>query len=449
LSTRQLSEEAAGFALDLSWADVPEAVRSQLAWLLLDHAAVCAAGRTVPAARIAADYASAAHAGGDATALLDGRALATPGAAWANGVLANVLDFDDGHRFAKGHPGAIVIPAALAAAQAVDATVEEFLVAVLVGYEIAIRAGVRQHERMPLYHASGSWGALGAAAAVGRLIGLERRRLGHALGIAEYHGPIALMPRAVADPAMTKDATGWGAFLGVSSAMLAQRGYTALAPSFAEEAELRLGDRWDVLDVYVKPYPCCRWTQPAIEAALALVRAQGALDPGRIRSVAIHTFAAAAGLSRRRPTTTEEMQYSLTWPVAVALVAGRFGIAEALHEPVAEGVAAVESVTTVEVLPELTAAFPARRLAEIVLEQADADVLRSGRLEALGEPGSPEWRSVIEEKARSFLAPTAGPPPERLGGLGADEIVDLLSRGLGAREDAATRPARPVVEPRA
>jgi 2-methylcitrate dehydratase PrpD len=431
-----IRDEVADFVLGLRWLDVPEHVRWQLAWLLLDHAAVCVAGRTAPAARIAADYASAAHRGDDATALLDGRRLAMPGAAWANGVLANVLDFDDGHRLTKGHPGAIVLPAALAAVQTVDATAEDLLVAVLVGYEIAIRAGVYQHERMPLYHASASWGALGAAAAVGRLIGLSPMQLGHALGVAEYHAPIALMSRAVADPAMTKDATGWGAFLGVSSAMLAQRGYTALTPSFAEEVELRLGQRWDVLDVYVKPYACCRWTQPAIEAAIALVHTGSGLDPGRIRTVVIRTFAAAAGLSRRRPTTTEEMQYSLTWPVAVALVEGRFGVAEALYELASDAVVAVESATTVEVLPELTAAFPARRFAEVVLELADGSVLRSGRMEAPGEPGSPDWRSVIEGKARSFLAPTgaipASPLATRLGGLGAQEIVELLSEGLAS-----------------
>ena len=54
----------------------------------------------------------------------DGRRLSASGAAWANGVLANVLDFDDGHRLTKGHPGAVVIPAALAAAQRADATAD-------------------------------------------------------------------------------------------------------------------------------------------------------------------------------------------------------------------------------------------------------------------------------------------------------------------------------------
>ena len=144
--------------------------------LLADLAAVCVAGRPAPASELAAAYASAVHPGDEATALLDGRRLGAVGAAWCNGVLANVLDYDDGHRLTKGHPGAVVIPAALAAAQLADATAEELLLAVVVGYEIAIRAGVALHARDDGYHASGAWGGLGAAAAAARLLGLGRDR---------------------------------------------------------------------------------------------------------------------------------------------------------------------------------------------------------------------------------------------------------------------------------
>ena len=119
------------FATGLTWADVPAAVQRRLAWLTLDLATVSVAARELPSVAIAADYASSVHAGIEATALLDGRGLAAPGAAFANGVLANALDFDDGHRITKGHPGAIVIPAALAAAESRGASCEEFLAAVV------------------------------------------------------------------------------------------------------------------------------------------------------------------------------------------------------------------------------------------------------------------------------------------------------------------------------
>jgi len=162
----------------------------------------------------------------------------------------------------------VVIPAALAVAEAAGVSCEEFLTAVVAGYELAIRAGVRQHARWPMYHGSGSWGAVGAAVAAARLLRLDHDQFAHAVGLAEYHGPIALIMRTVAEPAMTKDGIGWGAMVGVSSAMLAQRGFTATGSELlAGEPLDDLGTRWDLMDLYVKPYPCCRWAQPAIEAA--------------------------------------------------------------------------------------------------------------------------------------------------------------------------------------
>jgi 2-methylcitrate dehydratase PrpD len=141
VSARAVAAQVDAFARELSWADVPSHVQRQLGLLLLDHAAICEGGRLAPASRIAAEHASEIYGGDAATSLLDGRRLSVPGAAWANGVLANALDFDDGHRLTKGHPGAIVIPAALAVVEHVGASVEELYASILVGYEVAIRAG--------------------------------------------------------------------------------------------------------------------------------------------------------------------------------------------------------------------------------------------------------------------------------------------------------------------
>jgi 2-methylcitrate dehydratase PrpD len=275
---------------------------------------------------------------------------------------------------------------------------------------------------MPLYHASGSWGALGAAAACGRLLGLSEGALGHALGLAEYHAPIALMSRAVTDPAMTKDALGWGAFVGVSSALLAASGFTALTPSFLDGPRLGLGERWDVLDVYVKPYPCCRWSQPAIEAALRLRRDPAWRGSESVVRVVVETFEPADTLSRRLPATTEELQYSLTWPVAVALTRGRLDVDEVLD--LGDLPVQLERTIVVQTVPELTAAFPARRQSEVVVEWAEGTSLRSGRVEAGGEPDDPGWTALIEAKAERFLSADLRAP-------GAGALFGLLAASAG------------------
>jgi len=408
-------------------AELPADVRAHLELLLADLGAVCVAGRPAPASRLAAEYASAAHPGDAATALVDGRRVGVLGAAWANGVLANVLDMDDGHRLTKGHPGAVIIPAVLAAAQAADATLDDVLAATAVGYEVAIRAGVALHARDDSYHASGAWGALGAAAAAARLFGLDAEATRHALGLAEYHAPIAPIMRSCADPAMTKDACAWGAWLGVSSALMAQGDFTSVAAQFLDSDLSDLGDRWALQELYVKAYPCCRWTQGAIRAALSLIGDDGP-PAAAVETVTIRTFAAADGLAKVQPTTTEEAQYNLVWPVATVLARGRFGVEEVLGPFDDPLVAEIAARTTVVVDDELTAAFPARRFAAIEVVRRDGSVAATEPVEALGEPGDPGWDAVVREKVAALVGPgdLAPPPVGGLAGADAAQLVGLL-----------------------
>lgn len=414
----------AGRALEfiggLRWADVPQYARQRIEALLRDFTAVTCAGSSTPTAQIAAEYAVAQHAGEQATLLHNGRRASAVGAAWANGVLANALDFDDGHRLVKGHPGANVIPAALAIAETIDAPREEVLAAITVGYEVAVRAGIALHARNAEYHGSGAWGAIGAAAAAARLLRLDPAWVRHALGLAEYHAPMAPIMRSVADPAMTKDACGWGAMTGTSSALLAADGFTATNCVVLEalcEASSGLGRRWHVDDLYIKAFPCCRWSQPAIAAALAVRRGYD-VDPPAIARVIVGTFAAAAALSRTAPTTTEQAQYSLVWPVAAALIQGDFGVAHVLP-PAFDDVPTHDLANriTVQVDPVLEAAFPGLRRAAVAVETIDGTRYSSELTEAPGEPDDPHWAAIIDAK----LAQHAGRLPAQ------SPLIRLLS----------------------
>ncbi len=426
--------ELSDFVLGLRWSDVPAPVRRRLGFLLRDFVAVSIAGRRTETARLVADFAAAEQSGDSSVSLFDGRRLGCTGAAFANGVLGNALDYDDGHRFVKGHPGCNVVPAAVASAQLANAALHDLLVAIAVGYEVAIRAGMALHRRSETYHASGAWGGVGAAAASARLLGLPAEQLGHALGLAEYHAPDAPIMRSVADPAMTKDACGWGAFIGATSALLAARRFTAVAGTFAGEKSADLGERWRVLDVYVKRYPCCRWTQPAIEAALAL-RAETELDPATIERIEIRSFGAVAGLADGIPRTTEAAQYSVSWPVACALAHGRFGVDDVLGAALSDAtVARLGTRTTAVVDPGFERQFPARRLGAVTIE-ARRRRYRSGTFEAPGEPDDPGWEQLVAAKFDRHARPVIGDCPapdgsERVGALGADELLQRLAGTL-------------------
>ncbi|MFT4009729.1 MAG: MmgE/PrpD family protein [Nocardioidaceae bacterium] len=434
-------ERLVDFAVTLTWEQVPRGVRNHVAVLAADLVASSVAGRLTPTSRIAAEVAADLYGGQESLAWFDGRRLSVSGAAFANAVMANALDFDDGHRLTKGHPGAIVIPTAVAVAQRTGASLTELMTAVVLGYEVGIRAGIVQHDRRAEYHSTGSWGSVGAAVAAGRLLGLDRAQMRHAIGLAEYHGPISLIMRSVDDPQMTKDGIGWGAQVAVSSAVLAQSGFTAVQPDFLAAADFgSVGAEWVVQDVYVKPFPCCRWGQSAIAAALEV--RQQVPNPADIARVEIRTFAAAAALSDRRPVTTEEAQYNLVWPVAAALRHGHYEVADVVSGFDDPAVHALADRITVTVDPELTAGFPDVRRAGVSVVLGDGSRIDSGLLEAHGEPGGAQWREVVatkvEQQLGRQLAPGDVDPPEvSLGDLGVDELLAALA--YATRPDT-TRP---------
>ena len=151
-------------------------------------------------------------------------------------------------------------------------------------------------------------------------------------------------------------------------------------------------------------------------------------DPAAIGSVTIHTFAAADGLSRRHPETTEDMQYSLVWPVATALVRGAFGVDEVLAGFDDPRVARIVDRVRVEVDPGFSDAFPARRLARVELELDDGRLLRSGAVEAGGEPASSRLGADrAREGARGCSGRAARVRTDRVAGLGRDELSALLA----------------------
>ena len=416
------------FVRDLRWADVPPAVREHVRLLLADLAAVCVAGRPAPASELAAAYASAVHPGDEATALLDGRRLGAVGAAWCNGVLANVLDYDDGHRLTKGHPGAVVIPAALAAAQLADATAEELLLAVVVGYEIAIRAGVALHARDDGYHASGAWGGLGAAAAAARLLGLDATAIHHAIGLAEYHAPIAHIMRSVAQPAMTKDACAWGASVGVSSALMAAGGFTSVDAAFLEEDASDLGSVLAARGalpqgVPLLPLVAGRDPRGARGARRRAARAGGRRG-GHDHDVRRRRRARQGpALRRRRRRSTTSSGRSRTSSPPAASPSPTSSARGTTPESSRSWTAPAWSID-----PSLTDAFPARRLTAVEIALRDGRRLAAGPLEAAGEPGADDWPEVVAAKVAEHVDPDrdlAG--AGRIASLGAATPAELLA----------------------
>ena len=387
----ELTSYAIDFTLKTRWDDLPDAVQHQAKRCFMDTLGAMVAGSQTPVAAIMRKTALEQFGGDQATIIVTGERVSAAGAALANGFFGNALDIDDGYRNVKGHPGACALPPVLAAAQLTgECTGSEFLTALVVAYELGIRAGVIRHATYQAYHSSGSWGAIAGAASAGRLLGLSDRQLFHAMGCAEYHAPIAPMMKGIDTPAMGKDSIGWGCLVAVLSAVMARDGFTGICPLFDDAPDAKrvedLGHEWEILNLYFKPYAACRWGQPAVAGALKIVR-EHQLMPDRIRCIRVRTFEAATRLPNGHPRNTEEAQYSLAFPVAAALMDGEVGPAQVLpprlYNP--ELLALLDRVST-EAAPEFEAEFPAKAPAEVIVETYTGETFRSGRIEAMWEP---------------------------------------------------------------
>ncbi|MDJ0889413.1 MAG: MmgE/PrpD family protein [Desulfobacterales bacterium] len=413
---RTLTDHAIDFTLNIRWEEMPAEVRHQAKRCLLDTLGALIAGSQTPVADIMRKTALEQFSGDQATIMVSGERASATGAALANGFFGNAFDIDDGYRPTKGHPGACALPPVLAAAElAGECSGREFLTALVIAYELGIRAGIIRHATYDVYHSSGSWGAVAGAAAAGRLLGFSAKQILHAMGAAEYHAPIAPMMKGIDTPSMGKDSIGWGCMVAVMSALMARDGFTGIRPLFDDAPEAgvmeSLGNKWEILNLYFKPYATCRWGQPAVAGALKIVR-ENQLAPNQIDRIRVRTFEAATRLPNDHPRDTEEAQYNLAFPVAAALLDGEVGPAQVLpprlHAP--ELLSLLDRVTT-EVAPEFDAEFPAKAPAEVVVETTDGQTFHSGRIEALWEPpDNLPTDGELDTKFRWLVEPVLGVP---------------------------------------
>jgi len=406
------------FSLERAPEAMPQSARETAARLLLDTLGIGAAAAPMEAGRIARETARLLYGTAEpayaARMLFDGRTASVAGAAYAAATQIDNLDGHDGYNPTKGHIGVAVVPALVALAQhRPDLSGPEALAALIVGYEVAGRAGIALHATVSDYHTSGAWNALGVAALAARLRGLDARTLREALGIAEYHGPRSQMMREIAHPTMLHDGSGWGALAGVSAAILAERGSSGAPALTIEGSEVvehwaDLGRFWQIEHQYVKPYPVCRWAHPAIDAARELRAAHG-VEPAQITGVRVHTFANAARLFARMPETTSQAQYSLPFAVACMLVHGRIGLEQIAGAALADRrVEAIVARTTVAEAHRHERRFPAGRWADVELLLDDGRALRSGDTEARGGPSRPFDTDAVVAKFTELAAPVLG-----------------------------------------
>jgi 2-methylcitrate dehydratase PrpD len=411
-AARTLSTFASGLRFDA----IPALDRERARQCLVDTVGVSLLGSRLPWGRAAADYAR--HYGGAGTSRMIGLAdkVSAPMAALANGVFAHAFELDSLRKPGAGvHPGAALVPAALAIGEEAGASGKALVTALVAGCEVMFRIGAAtKHSSEKLgFHAPGLTGPFGAAVTAASLIGLDADRLTHALGVAgSLCGGLLAFAQADNGAMVKRLHLGRAAEAGIVAARLAERGFegpdTVLEGGYGflevycEESDpalltAGLGDHWETRRLCIKRYPCHVTAHTPLLSIEALSREHG-FGPEDVASVVVRASEkVVTHHADTEPGDTMAAQYSVPWCVAVGLRADpmdpeSFG-ARALADPALRALCrAVRCETMV----------PARGgwASEIAITLKDGRVLTRAEDDFPGTPTSPLDDAGLRAKYR-------------------------------------------------
>ncbi|MGA3397605.1 MAG: MmgE/PrpD family protein [Acetobacteraceae bacterium] len=389
--------------------------RARAALHVLDWIGCAAAGARTPPGMAMIAYGRTMSAG--CCHAFGGLSLAQRDAALVNGAFGNVLEMDDLYRTALVHPGPVVVPAALAAAEATGASAQALLDAVICGFEAMIRVGRSvgpshyQH-----FHNTATCGVFGSAVAAGSLLGLDEDRLVHALGNAGTQAS-GLWQCRIEDTMSKQLHNGRAAQSGLLAAELAVHGFTGaefilegplgfyagLCPDGDPDMLLDEPDApWLIHGTSFKPWPACRHTHPTIDAVLALRQLAPA---GCVRRIIVESYRDALTVcDNPHPRTPVEAKFSMQHASAVVLLRGKPRLEDfdmnGVRDP---DVAALRNRIELREHGVYTSAYPAHFGASVSIECADGQIVRHDIPDALGDPENPLSPTAISDKARILL----------------------------------------------
>lgn len=435
--TQILAEHALSIEVDALPPVLQEITLSCILDLLT--AAVAGTGTEAPEALLA--VAEQLYGTGHAPAWFTGRRLPLQAALLHNGLSASALDLDDGHREARGHPGASVIPAVLTLATVLpQVSGRDILAGIIAGYDVGVRIAAAQRPSTIPTRQTGRWAAFAAAAAAGRLLRLSPDRLAEALAIA---GVLAPNQRANGSSGysrrtgnLVKEGIAFSAATGVQAAFLSASAFTGPVDlldhdAFYDQARLvdQLGVRFEIENTYFKPYACCRYIHPALDALKTLSAAKP-FRADQIDRIEVNSFDSALRLANaREPDTLVALQYSLPYCLAVLILDGEEAFSPIspalLHRP---DLSALAQRVLLGSDQEAEARFPQETLARVSV------ILKSGKqwttplTTPRGDPSRPMDRLALETKFRSVTS-------TRLSRERQDAIIHAVNRL--AEDDAA------------
>ena len=376
--------DLAQFVYDLKLETVPEKVTEAARFCVLDTIGSALGAAESPQIHSIGenfeDWCGPGKNGKKAAAWANGKELGLFSALMVNGCMAHELELDDVHTASKSHPGAVVVTAAWTMADALGADGKTFLEAVIAGYEVLGRVGWSMDvasNRKRGWHTTGIIGTFGAAGAVSKLMGLNVDQMVSAFGMAGTQSS-GLWAFLAEGSTCKKLHPARAAMNGTAACILALSGmtgpehildakdgglYQAVSDTFDMGKLCKdLGKRYVITEIDKKPYPCCRTTHHAIDAALKL-RKEEHVKPDEIITILVETYEVGVlqcGFTNY-PGNGVEAKFSIPYTCAAAFVKGKVTVAEFSDSSVADPqIRRIAEAVTVKSDPFFTERYPKR-----------------------------------------------------------------------------------------
>ena len=407
-----LEGRIAEFVAELRFEDLPPAVILDAKYRVLDWLGSALVGSRYKPSMVVAKLVKDAGGAPQATVLLAGIKVPSALAALANGISGHVAEYDDGHRLAIAHPGAVTVPTSLAVAESLGRSGKELLTAVVAGYEVLIRLGTAVNpSHYQVWHTTGTCGTFAAAASAACLLKLDSSRTQMCLGVA---GTMACgLQQTFGTDAKSLNA-GHACQSGIQAALLAMEGFTgpedilqgpkgflaATTPHFNSAPLDHINERQFLsTSAFYKVYASCGHTNSPLDAVFSILQRRE-LPLASIKAVRIATYRTAVQLAGEfKNQSEEEAKFSLPYCVAVALLFKRVTLDEFSPEKLADP-AITELARKIHVSEdaEATAAFPRERRANVVFELHDGQLIEE---KILFPQDTPNYKS-LEKKFLSL-----------------------------------------------
>lgn len=423
--------------------EIPENVIKRARRSLLDYLAVASAGAAFQREKMERYMAFAQPEAGEFTAIGLGKRLALKEAVFLNGLNGHALDFDDGTNSGIIHLGSPIFSLLLPLAERYDTDLDALLHAAVIGYETSytMAVSIQPGHKALGYHATGTCGVLGATVAASYMLGLTEEERLDAFGAAcvsasgmlkALDGGSELKPYNVAKAAL----------LALTSLQLAKAGFKGDRDPLGGRGFLKMmtgkedveldhtlqNGGYAIMKTYTKPYASCRYTHPAVEAAIRMGKN---VRPEDVERIDIRTYSlAVSGHDHTEIPGEYSAKMSTPYATAAAMIFGKAGLQEfsrnAVNDP---EVLALTRRVRVQADPVLSEAFPAVQAAVVSITKKDGAVLTQRVDYPKGEPENPLSEAEFRERYDGLMA-YAGVEPAVSG-----EVYDAVGKGnAGIRE---------------